>query len=205
MLNKKGAVLPITVAAMFVIMIAGLACLKLFSAQAMLSGYDLLRLRTYYIAEGYVDSYRDAFDRNGTTATDYSDIAEDTTDTLVANETSSGSGSPNIKTTVTLYKYLPTSADFAWPAGLNYATASAILIAKYGEGFCTIKNISLIEASSSATLESNIASGTITTKVKYYYLCCDYKYYINDEAGNPVEYHRPARFFLYRTKDVSVA
>ncbi len=205
MLNKKGAVLPITVAAMFVIMIAGLACLKLFSAQAMLSGYDLLRLRTYYIAEGYVDNYRDAFDRDALSAADYSDIAEDTNITLVANETSSGSGAQDIKTTVTLYKFLPTSADFVWPAGMNYAMISALLDGKYGEGICTIKNVSLIEASSSATLESNIASGTVTTKVKYYYLCCDYKYYIDDESGNPVEYHRPARFFLYRTKDVSVA
>ncbi len=56
--NTKGSILPVTVTAMVVIMVAGLACLRTFSYQNKLNNLDKTKIRLQYAAEGAVEICR---------------------------------------------------------------------------------------------------------------------------------------------------
>lgn len=61
-LDNKGAILPVTIVAMLIMLIIGLVCLQIFSSQNILDTYDQIKQRTFYSAEGSVEMVRGFID-----------------------------------------------------------------------------------------------------------------------------------------------
>ena len=64
-LNTKGSILPITITGLVIMMVAGLACMKMFSFQNKLNDFDKIKLRVQYAAEGAVEICRGLIAHDG--------------------------------------------------------------------------------------------------------------------------------------------
>lgn len=58
--NKKASILPVTVIAMFIVMIVGYACIKMFLVQNIIATTDQIKIRTRYAAEGLAEKEKSA-------------------------------------------------------------------------------------------------------------------------------------------------
>lgn len=61
-LSNRGTILPVTIVSMTVMMIIGIICLQMFSAQNILDTYDQVKLRTFYSAESTIEMMRGYID-----------------------------------------------------------------------------------------------------------------------------------------------
>ncbi len=120
-LNNKGSILPVTVTAMVVIMVAGLACLKMFSVQNTLNNYDRVKVRLNYAAMGAVEICRAAISSAENT-NDYTAGTNDANNSGYYNNYDA-TGYPNIGYYVT--KRASSASDLS-NCGLSYGGAYSV-------------------------------------------------------------------------------
>lgn len=119
-LNNKGAILPITITAMVVIMVAGLACLRTFAYQDKLNDLDKTKIRLEYAAMGAVEICREAISTSTSDDIYTSGINDPANSNYYKNY--DNVGSPTIGYYVKKSSYTGSLLDY----GLNYSTGSVI-------------------------------------------------------------------------------
>lgn len=58
--NNKASILPVTIIAMFIVMIIAYACIKMFLTQNIIATTDQIKIRTRYAAEGFAEKQKSA-------------------------------------------------------------------------------------------------------------------------------------------------
>lgn len=201
-LNNKGSLLPVAVASMLIIMVAGLATMKLFSMQNLVSVADQAKIRTYYAAEGVIEKTRYFIDHidltnelliSATSGASWEDSSSPrrawTEGSTICFKTWSSDDSTSMKPVVQISSATLTRANdtergsIAKLAGA-YANYADAVNYKTGEDTTGKGGTYCITATASATVSNNFASQTITTTLKYYFVSAGMAVYQTDpETG----------------------
>lgn len=185
MVNDKGTILPVTIVAMTIMMIIGVICLQMFSAQNILDTYDQAKIRTFYSAEGAIEMMRG-----------YIDLAVNVNlDPVYGDNHSSGRGYVNLKTSAgnwtplnnaaehpvlstdyfdgTMYPGIKVSAYCSRLTNADFSLISpeipAVTAASYGNYNAGANCAYKIVAIASTTHKTNLATQLIVSTVTYYF------------------------------------
>ncbi|MBQ3834796.1 MAG: pilus assembly PilX N-terminal domain-containing protein [Elusimicrobia bacterium] len=179
-LNNKGSLLPVAVASMLIIMVAGLAVMKLFSMQNLVSVADRTKLKTYYAAEGAIEYARYHIDRMS-----HEDLFD---------ETSSGAKTMTLNNcTVTISKLSDDERNSTKPQYIREIGNLYNVYEHQGSSSNglpeTILGAYKIRVSTSAVVENHFAKQTIETTLTYFFVSSSTYYYKEKiEEGQPTTY-----------------